>query len=76
MAVVIPPVHLAGVGTGRLTIAARARAHAVAPQASVKNCFIRGSVIRYVQVPKSVVDTDLLQDAARKEATTQQARAV
>ena len=82
MAVVIPPVHLAGVGTGRLTIAARARAHAagrdpaVAPQASVKNCFIRGSVIRYVQVPKSVVDTDLLQDAARKEATTQLARAV
>lgn len=35
---------------------------------SVKNCFIRGSVIRYVQVPEESVDTDLLQDAARREA--------
>ncbi|XP_021948331.1 U6 snRNA-associated Sm-like protein LSm2 [Folsomia candida] len=35
---------------------------------SVKNCFIRGSVIRYVQLPADEVDTQLLQDAARKEA--------
>jgi len=43
-------------------------------QASVKNCFIRGSVIRYVQVPKDAVDTELLQDAARKEAAAAQAK--
>lgn len=35
---------------------------------SVKNCFIRGSVIRYVQVPKEAVDTELLEDATRREA--------
>jgi len=35
---------------------------------SVKNCFIRGSVVRYVQLPQDEVDTQLLQDAARKEA--------
>ncbi|KAG0172345.1 U6 snRNA-associated Sm-like protein LSm2 [Apophysomyces sp. BC1034] len=35
---------------------------------SVKNCFIRGSVVRYVQLPSQAVDTALLQDAARREA--------
>lgn len=35
---------------------------------SVRNCFIRGSVIRYVQLPAEEVDTVLLQDATRKEA--------
>ncbi|KAF9910936.1 U6 snRNA-associated Sm-like protein LSm2 [Linnemannia zychae] len=34
---------------------------------AVKNCFIRGSVVRYVQLPASSVDTALLQDAARRE---------
>lgn len=34
---------------------------------SVKNCFIRGSVVRYVQLPADQVDTQLLQDASRKE---------
>ncbi|XP_043353082.1 U6 snRNA-associated Sm-like protein LSm2 isoform X2 [Dermochelys coriacea] len=34
---------------------------------SVKNCFIR-LVVRYVQLPADEVDTQLLQDAARKEA--------
>ncbi|KAI8926213.1 hypothetical protein BC831DRAFT_400221, partial [Entophlyctis helioformis] len=38
---------------------------------SVKNCFIRGSVVRYVRLPAAQVDTALLQDAARKEAETQ-----
>ncbi|KAJ8326016.1 hypothetical protein BDV3_003863 [Batrachochytrium dendrobatidis] len=38
---------------------------------SVKNCFIRGSVVRYVRIPASKVDTALLQDAARKEAEQQ-----
>ncbi|KAM8952750.1 U6 snRNA-associated Sm-like protein LSm2 [Pelodytes ibericus] len=38
---------------------------------SVKNCFIRGSVVRYVQLPADEVDTQLLQDAARKEAVQQ-----
>lgn len=41
------------------------------PQLSVKNCFIRGSVVRYVQLPADEVDTQLLQDAARKEASSQ-----
>ena len=35
---------------------------------SVKNCFIRGSVIKYVQLPASEVDTELLQDATRRES--------
>jgi hypothetical protein len=34
---------------------------------AVKNCFVRGSVVRYVQIPAGEVDTELLQDAARKE---------
>ena len=38
-------------------------------QLSVRNCFIRGSVVRYVQLPADEVDTVLLQDATRKEAT-------
>ncbi|ORZ03726.1 hypothetical protein BCR43DRAFT_467442 [Syncephalastrum racemosum] len=36
---------------------------------TVKNCFIRGSVVRYVQLPSPAVDTALLQDAARREAS-------
>ncbi|KAI9595290.1 hypothetical protein BDF19DRAFT_65701 [Syncephalis fuscata] len=35
---------------------------------SVKNCFIRGSVVRYVHLPAAAVDTALLQDATRREA--------
>ena len=35
--------------------------------ATVKNCFVRGSVVRYVQLKKSSVDVDLLMDASRKE---------
>mmetsp|Transcript_11804 Transcript_11804/g.14718 ORF Transcript_11804/g.14718 Transcript_11804/m.14718 type:complete len:98 (+) Transcript_11804:185-478(+) len=37
----------------------------------LKNCFIRGSVVRYIQIPKGEVDTELLQDAARKENAPQ-----
>jgi len=33
---------------------------------AVKNCFIRGSVVRYVQLPATVVDTQLLEDATRR----------
>lgn len=36
------------------------------PQMSVKNCFIRGSVVRYVQIPTGAVDTQLLEDATRR----------
>lgn len=36
---------------------------------SVKNCFIRGSVVRYVQLPSDDIDVMLLQDATRKEAS-------
>lgn len=33
---------------------------------AVRNCFIRGSVVRYVQLPKGAVDTALLEDASRR----------
>ncbi|RKP19040.1 small nuclear ribonucleo protein LSM2, partial [Rozella allomycis CSF55] len=35
---------------------------------SVRNIFIRGSVVRYVALPVEAVDTELLQDATRREA--------
>lgn len=35
---------------------------------SVRNIFIRGSTVRYVYLNKGMVDTNLLQDAARREA--------
>ena len=34
---------------------------------TLQNCFVRGSVVRYIQIPPEHVDTELLQDAARKE---------
>jgi U6 snRNA-associated Sm-like protein LSm2 len=40
---------------------------------ALKNCFIRGSVVRYIQIPSGDVDTELLQDAARKENAPQKA---
>ncbi|KAM7253729.1 hypothetical protein ACFE04_031411 [Oxalis oulophora] len=43
---------------GHLTVRAR----------SVRNCFIRGSVVRYVQLPPEGVDIELLHDATRREA--------
>ena len=33
---------------------------------AVKNCFIRGSVVRYVTLPAEHVDTQLLEDATRR----------
>ncbi|KAF9024835.1 U6 snRNA-associated Sm-like protein LSm2 [Hymenopellis radicata] len=41
---------------------------------AVKNCFIRGSVVRYVQLPAEHVDTQLLEDATRREAQNQAKR--
>lgn len=38
---------------------------------SVKNCFIRGSVVRYVELPSSEVDAELLQEASLREAMQQ-----
>jgi small nuclear ribonucleoprotein (snRNP)-like protein len=35
-------------------------------QSSVKNVFIRGSVVRYVHLPHSAVDVTLLEDATRR----------
>lgn len=35
-------------------------------QSSVKNVFIRGSVVRYVHLPAALVDTPLLEDATRR----------
>ena len=37
-------------------------------QLSIKNCFIRGSVVRYVQLPPDGVDVEILHDATRREA--------
>jgi hypothetical protein len=37
---------------------------------AVKNCFIRGSVVRYVQLPAEHVDTQLLEDATRRGASS------
>lgn len=34
---------------------------------SLKNCFIRGSVIRMIHIPGHEVDTELLEDACKKE---------
>ncbi len=34
---------------------------------ALKNCFIRGSVIRYIHLPPEEIDTELLQDACKKE---------
>jgi U6 snRNA-associated Sm-like protein LSm2 len=36
-------------------------------QACLTNCFIRGSTVRYIHLPANDVDTDVLQDATRKE---------
>lgn len=41
---------------------------------AVKNCFIRGSTVRYVQLPKEAVDTQLLQDATRRAAQAADAK--
>jgi small nuclear ribonucleoprotein (snRNP)-like protein len=38
---------------------------------ALQNCFIRGSVVRYIQIPPEEVNTELLQDAARKENAPQ-----
>jgi U6 snRNA-associated Sm-like protein LSm2 len=37
-------------------------------QTCIKSCFIRGSVLRYVHLPKNEVQVDLLQDATRRES--------
>ena len=39
-------------------------------QSSVKNVFIRGSVVRYVHLPGTAVDTALLEDATRRGRPT------
>ncbi len=39
--------------------------------AAVRNCFVRGSVVRYVQLPAAAVDTAMLQDSTRIEAREQ-----
>eukprot|EP01059_Diplonema_ambulator_P006907 TRINITY_DN1647_c0_g1_i1.p1 TRINITY_DN1647_c0_g1~~TRINITY_DN1647_c0_g1_i1.p1 ORF type:complete len:122 (+),score=20.89 TRINITY_DN1647_c0_g1_i1:1894-2259(+) len=37
--------------------------------AAVKICFIRGSVIRYIQLPPGEVDSDVMIEASKKELT-------
>jgi small nuclear ribonucleoprotein (snRNP)-like protein len=41
---------------------------------SMKNCFVRGSVVRYIQLPAGEVNVELLQDAARKDGAAQKAK--
>ena len=41
---------------------------------SVKNVFIRGSVVRYVHLPAAEVDRGLLEDASRREAAAGKGR--
>jgi len=41
---------------------------------SVKSCFIRGSVVRYVQLPPGELDADVLQDSTRTEVAKEQTR--
>ena len=36
---------------------------------SVKNCFIRGSVVRYVQLPVDDIDVSVLQEESRKDVS-------
>ena len=43
---------------------------------ALKNCFIRGSVVRYIQIPSGDVNTELLQDAARKENAPQSSKPI
>ncbi|CCK69953.1 Sm-like protein LSM2 KNAG_0D02020 [Huiozyma naganishii CBS 8797] len=38
---------------------------------TVRNIFIRGSTVRYVYLNKNMVDTNLLQDATRREAMSE-----
>ncbi|PGH16185.1 hypothetical protein AJ79_01952 [Helicocarpus griseus UAMH5409] len=38
---------------------------------SVKNIFVRGSVVRYIVLPQAEVDRGLLEDATRREAANQ-----
>lgn len=42
---------------------------------TLSNVFVRGSVVRYIQIPAGDVDTELLQDAARKENAPASAKA-
>lgn len=52
----------------RLAVFFTQNRYACAAQGAIKNCFIRGSVVRYIQIPSADVDTELLQDACRKES--------
>ena len=45
-------------------------ANAIEMQSSVKNVFIRGSVVRYVHLPAAAVETPLLEDATRRGMIT------
>ncbi|EGB03995.1 hypothetical protein AURANDRAFT_33162, partial [Aureococcus anophagefferens] len=40
---------------------------------AVTSVFVRGSVVRYIQIPAADVDTELLQDACRKAAAAKAA---
>ncbi|KAI5294736.1 U6 snRNA-associated Sm-like protein LSm2 [Ascosphaera acerosa] len=42
---------------------------------SVKNIFVRGSVVRYIVLPSEKVDRELLEDATRREAANQAVKA-
>jgi U6 snRNA-associated Sm-like protein LSm2 len=50
----------------RVSFFSSAQADVCHVQMAVKNCFIRGSVVRYVTLPAEHVDTQLLEDATRR----------
>lgn len=43
---------------------------------SLKNCFVRGSVVRYIHMQKAAIDIDQLEDSCRREAKTERAARV
>jgi U6 snRNA-associated Sm-like protein LSm2 len=58
----------AGAAPPQTSEAAAAAAGRHPHMASVRNCFVRGSVVRYVQLPPGSVDVEILHDATRREA--------
>ena len=40
---------------------------------SLKNCFVRGSVVRYIHIMPETVDVEKLQDDCRREAKAERA---
>jgi U6 snRNA-associated Sm-like protein LSm2 len=68
ISVVDPSQHPYLVSDGRVLVFVSLTCPPPLSQSSVKNCFVRGSTVRYIHIPKELVDVELLQDATRVEA--------